>query len=137
MNVTFINKYSGLSLDEVKLAKLDELDKSCNETILGNFAYAVNGTTYYFPNDTTAQSNFDKFYIAFKDGIATSPTNFTCYDAVTNGSVCRVAFDETSFPDLYKAHLNHIAYNVSKFRDTLEPQVNACTTVDQVNAITW
>jgi hypothetical protein len=122
-------------LKSAKDEKLKELNSKCSQTILGNFPYVVNGITYYFPNDATAQTNFDKFYITFRDGLATSPEKFTCYD--TNGNVCRLPFDQSTFPDLYKAHCMHIAMNVSKFRDTLQPQVESATTIDEVNAITW
>lgn len=143
MNVTFVDAYSSLSLEDAKNKKIDELDNACNQTILGNFPYSVNGTTYYFSNDDTAQKNFDKFYVAFRDGLATSPENFTCYDV--DGNVCRLPFDQTTFPDLYKAHLSHIALNISQFRDNLELQVNAITVqngdvqtaINQVKAIVW
>jgi YHS domain-containing protein len=122
-------------LQFIKNKKILDLDDKCKSTILGNFAYAVDGTTYYFPNDDTAQKNFDKFEIAFRNGYATTPENFTCYDS--SGNVCRVPFDATTFPPLYAAHLMTIANNISTFRDDLELKVNAATTVDELNGIQW
>lgn len=130
-------------LRTAKDVKVAELNAACNKTIFSNFLYVVNGVDYYFPNDDTAQKNFDKFYNAFRDGMATFPLKFTCYD--TSGKVYRLPFDESTFPELYKAHLGHIANNVSYFRDDLELQVEAISVQDgdiqsainQVNAIVW
>lgn len=135
MQINFANKTTGKTLDQLKADKIAELNALCQQTIFGNFPYTVNGTIYYFPNDDTAQKNFDKFEIAFKNGYATSPENFTCYDA--SGKVQRLPFDATSFPGLYVAHLQHIAGNVSLFRDTLEPQVDLATSPDQIKEIVW
>lgn len=123
-------------LVQAKEDKINELDMMCNQTILGTFQFQyTDGNTYSFWNDLSAQSNFDKLLNAFTQGMLTTPIMWTAYDS--NNNVVRLAFDSSEFLNLYKAHLNHIQTNISKFRDTLQPQVEACTTVDDVNAIVW
>lgn len=135
MQINLSTPQSGKTLDQIKSEKVAALDTSCNLTILGNFPFIVNGTLYYFPNDDTAQKNFDKFLLAFSSGLANEPENFTCYDV--NGKVCRVAFNAKSYLALYRAHLLHIASNITLFRDYLEPKVDNCASADEVNAINW
>jgi hypothetical protein len=122
-------------LEKAKKDKIDELDKKCNETILGNFAYTYSdGNTYYFNNDMLAQGNFDKLLNAFDKGLVDS-INWTAYDS--EGNVVRLAFDSTSYLDLYKAHLEHINSNIARFRDQLQPFVDKQTTGDKITAVTW
>lgn len=126
---------NSLILNNVKEQKINELDRACSQAILANFTYQYSdGNTYSFSNDETAQGNFDKVLNAFDKNLATS-ISWTTYDSSNN--IVRLTFDSTSFTDLYKAHLNHIQSNISKFRDVLQPQVEACTTVEAVNAIVW
>jgi hypothetical protein len=130
-------------LAEAKKDKMSQLDRACAQTIMGTFDYQyTDGKTYSFYNDATAQANFDKLLNAFNGSMITS-VPWTAYDS--NGNVVRLTFDSATFIDLYKAHLNHIQSNIAKFRDELQPQVEAITVqdgnvqaaIDAVNAIVW
>lgn len=122
-------------LVQAKNDKMAELDRACTQTILGTFTFQfTDGNTYTFYNDMIAQSNFDKVYNCFAASLVTS-MSWTAYDS--NNNAVRLTFDQPTFMNLYKAHLNHIQGNISQFRDTLQPQVESATTVDAVNAITW
>lgn len=125
---------NSLILNNVKEKKMDELNGACSESIVGNFSYDYNGVTYYFSNDVSAQANFDKVGRAFDKGMITT-ISWTASDS--SGNISRLSFDSTTFESLYSAHLQHIQTNISRFRDTLQPQVESATTVDEVNAITW
>jgi YHS domain-containing protein len=126
-------------LDNRKKTKIEELDKACSETILGRFAADINGVTYYFSNDAEAQSNFKDTKILFSDGtidaILGGLVTWTCYDV--NGNVMRVQLNKTQFDNVFIARVKHQNDNVSKFRDTLQPQVENATTVEQIELITW
>lgn len=115
-------------------AKMTELNNACNNAILGNFTSTVGGVSYQFSYDTEAQANFSKAGRAFDKGFITS-TSWTAYDA--NGNVVRVTLNATDFDTVFKDSLTHVNSNVSRFRDTLQPQVTAATTVAAVNAIVW
>lgn len=128
--------WSEIGLKMAKDEKIAELDRLCNATILGTFEFQyTDGNTYLFWNDVSAQANFDKLLNAFTQGMLTTPIMWTAYDS--NNNVVRLSFDSATFLELYKAHLGHIQNSISKFRDVLQPQVEACTTIDDVNTITW
>lgn len=127
-------KSDDLQLAALKEAKIKELEMACSQTILGEFTTVINGVTYSFSHDEQAQQNFKDAKLAFMSGDITEIT-WTAYDS--NGKVARLQLDDQTFNTVYMAHLNHILSNISKFRDTLQPQVEACTTIDQLNAITW
>lgn len=100
--------------------KMSELDKACQQSILGYFKATVDGVEYSFSCDFEAQTNFEKVDRAFEKGRMTQ-INWTAYDA--NGNVVRVTLDPTSFEPVYLAHLYHIQSNISRLRDVLQPQV--------------
>lgn len=127
-------KSAELQLADLKESKINELSMACNQAILGEFTTVINGVTYSFSNDEQAQQNFKDAKLAFMSGDITEIT-WTAYDS--NGKVTRLQLNKQTFNSVYMAHLNHTLSNISKFRDTLQPQVEACTTIDQLNAITW
>lgn len=129
-----IDVMMGRDLESIRKKKIEELNKKCNENILGRFPSVVNSVTYYFSNDTEAQINFDKADGAFyRNRIADVP--WTAYDA--NGNVVRLLLTATTFEPVFLDHLSHIQNNISKLRDTLEPQVKNATTVAEIEAIVW
>lgn len=121
-------------LRQEKDKKIQELNHACSQTILGRFFSDVNGITYSFSNDMEAQANFEKADRAFERGLITEIL-WTAHDV--NGDVVRLTLDATAFEGVYIDHLSHIQDNISKFRDVLMPQVESCTTVEEVNSIKW
>lgn len=122
------------TLDQIKQAKIAQLDAACNEAILGSFNSTVNSVQYSFSNDGEAQKNFDKCARAFDKGYISS-IPWTAYDA--SDSVTRITLDAAAFEPLYMDHLSHIQSNIAKYRDILQPQVEAATTKEEIDAIQW
>lgn len=121
-------------LDNAKKLKMEELNLKCNETIVGRFLSTVDGVQYYFSCDDEAQKNFDKAKLSFMDATITD-IKWTAYDL--DGNVCRLMLNDTKFKPVYVDHLMQINGNISKLRDTLEPQVYAALTIEEVNGIVW
>jgi hypothetical protein len=122
------------SLEESRKSKTRELSDKCNQAILGRFSAPFNGLTYQFSNDMEAQINFEKISNAFSKGLTTQEP-WTAYD--DGGKVVRLLLNEESFNIVYTEHLSHIRDNISKFRDSLMPLVDAATTVEEVNQVEW
>lgn len=124
-------------IDSVYINKLKELGLACEKTILGYFQSTVNGMVYNFSCDDNAQKNFDKAENAFSKNYLTT-MDWTVYDE--NWKVVRLTLDATAFEPVYKAHLNHIQGNISKFRDILQPKVDAAYLngdIDGIKAVVW
>src|SRR5205085_12534478 len=85
-------KDSNASLDDVKILKKAELNKACSQAIIGRFSAKVDDVTYYFSNDTEAQSNFKDAKMSFEDGTVDTymggTVPWTAYDE--NGNVVRL-----------------------------------------------
>lgn len=123
-----------IPLDEVKQAKITELNDACNQSILGKFTSTINGMSYYFSYDTEAQSNITKVGRAFDKGLVTT-VKWTAYDS--DGNTVRIDLDANSFDAMFTNSLIHLNTNISKLRDDLEPKVEEATEVEQVLKITW
>ncbi|UUZ80623.1 hypothetical protein LJK88_20550 [Paenibacillus sp. P26] len=115
-------------------AKIAELNAACSAAINGRFTSKVDGVSYQFSFDAEAQSNFVKAGRAFDKGLMTS-IRWTAYDQA--GAIVRIDLDAAAFDAVFKDSLEHLNTQLSKFRDTLRPQVMACTTVEEVQAITY
>lgn len=124
-----------LDLEKYKDNKIDELNNACNQSILGRFTSTVNGVQYQFSYDAEAQSNFSKAGRAFDKNLVTS-VSWTAYEIET-GNMIRLTLDVNAFDAVFADSLNHVNSNVSNFRDVLQPQVNAATSKDEVDAIVW
>lgn len=121
-------------LEIEKSNKLEELNQACNDTILGVFQVAVNGSTYSFSHDLAAQQNFSNAKLAFMDNLLTT-ISWTAYD--NDNNVVRLTLDKDAFNTVYLAHLNHVSSNISKFRDTLQSQVESAINKAQLDNIVW
>lgn len=119
-----------LKLNHQRAFKLASLRKDCSEAIYGYFNSTVDGIEYRFSCDAEAQSNFEKVDRAFeKDRITT--INWTAYDA--NNNIVRLSLDYVKFEGIYMSHLQHIQGNISRLRDTLQPEVESATLEDLPN----
>lgn len=127
-------KIDELELIKVKDRKKDELDNECQKAILGRFYSELDGVTYQFSCDSEAQKNFDKALKVFEKGWRTELA-WTVYDMDDN--VLRVMVRADQYDPLYMAHLDHIQYNISKFRDVLQPLVEAAENIEDVKNITY
>jgi hypothetical protein len=139
-NTSDIFKYQQLdlttaTLDEVKQAKMAELNEQCNQTIIAGFDYTVNNVSYHFSCSIPAQTNFQGTNALFKDGLITT-VDWTVINNST-GLIERITMDQPTFDGLRMTLFNHISSQVSRLRDTLAAQVNSATTIDEVDAVVW
>lgn len=121
-------------LEQAKKAKIHQLRSECEKAILGYFKATVDTVEYSFSNDAEAQSNFKDGIWALEGNKVTS-VKWTCYDA--SGDVVRLDLDLAKISDVNIARLMHKEAQVAKFRDTLQPQVEAATTISEVQAVVW
>jgi membrane peptidoglycan carboxypeptidase len=123
--------------DDLKKAKMIELEQACGQAIVGTFTAQVNGVTYSFSNSTSAQSNFKDAKDAWTYGYIpnTQTIKWTAYDS--NGNVVRLDLTEEQFDPVNIARMTWQQTNVSKLRDILEPQVNAATSQTDLDKIVW
>jgi len=124
---------SQANLEEIKKAKLAELNEACGKAITGRFTAEVRGQTYEFSYDYEAQSNFKDAKIAFLEG-QTTTVRWTAY---LNDQIVRIDLDQEEFNQVYYASLAHKNVHIARFRDQLQPLVEAATTVEEVDAINW
>lgn len=128
------NYDSTFDLEQYKTFKLQELSQKCGQAILGRFSSIVGTTTYQFSNDTEAQSNFKDGIWALENNKVAAVT-WTAYDEL--GKIVRISLDLAQLINVNVDRLTHQQMNVAKLRDTLQPQLEACTTKEEVEAIVW
>jgi hypothetical protein len=126
---------STATLEALKAAKMAQLNELCNLAIVNGFDYEVNGESYHFSCSLSAQANFTGTDILFKDNLI-QQSEWTVINNTT-GKDERVTLDQTTFNSVKLQVFQHINSNVAKFRNTLQPQVEAATTNTEVDAIVW
>jgi hypothetical protein len=125
----------GVLLEQSKSSKIEELERSCDNSIVGGFDYPINGVSYHFSCSLAAQSNFEGTNTLFKEGLIQS-AKWTVVNNET-GQTERIELNQETFNSIKLAVFQHIASNVSKLRDILEPQVNTATIQAELDAIVW
>lgn len=126
---------SSISLDNLKLAKLAQLDELCNKSIVDGFDCDINGISYHFSCSTNAQLNFTGTQYKFDKGEITS-IEWTAIENTT-GNIVRITLDATSFKIVADKVLPHINGNINKLRNILQPQVESATDNTSVDSIVW
>lgn len=119
-------------LEDIKQQKLIELDRQCNETILGRFKSTIGGVEYEFSYDMEAQSRFNGVAVLFLAGKITE-MEWTAY---VNGERTRIILTQPEFDIVSLAAMNHQATNIAKFNQLLK-QVESATTIAEVEAVVW
>ncbi|WP_394137422.1 hypothetical protein [Cytobacillus oceanisediminis] len=122
-------------LEELKVAKMEQLDEMCNLSIINGFEHVINGVNYLFSCSVTAKANFQGSDTLFKDGLITE-AEWTVINVET-GKVERILINQTQFNELKLKVFQHINNNISKFRNTLQPQVEAAISNEEVDAVVW
>jgi len=123
------------TLEQLKQAKIDQLDYLCSAEILKGFDYTINSTSYHFSLSIKAQSNFTGTNALFQEGRITNK-RWTVVNNET-GKIERIDLDKSTFDELKMEVDRVVDDNVSRFRDTLEPQVETATSKDDVENIKW
>jgi hypothetical protein len=123
------------TLEEVKQAKITQLDEACGYTIVSGFDHDINGVSYHFSCSLAAQANFTGAKVRFMAG-ETTAEEWTAVDNTT-GEEVRLMLDELTFKPIADKVYQLIDTSVKKLRNTLQPQVKAATTNAEVDAIVW
>lgn len=119
----------------VKEAKINELNQKCNETIINGFYSDADGTKKLYDFELENQVNLStkayQLQIAKLAGQTIESVSYyakgeTCHDYTTE-QFLKLALDGETWKTT----------NIVKYKDVLKPKVEACTTVEAVNAITW
>jgi len=136
VNDGVLEKCDDQTLKNAKKMKDMELNKACNEAILSGFTYEIDGVVYWFSYDIEAQINWREAYGFFEEG-AIDYILWTARLGDSNGEYVRVEIDKKVMKKLYPAIVQHKVDSIARYRDVLLPMVDACTTVEEVNAISW
>jgi hypothetical protein len=131
-----IEKDNSIVLGKEKERKNKELNDACNKAITDGFLHNINGIDYWFSFDAEAQSNFQGTRPILKEGLIPS-INWTVRIGGKDGEYTRIPIDATLMDELTIAILQHKDSNISKYRETLLPRVDAAVTVDEINTIVW
>ncbi|MED3396469.1 hypothetical protein [Bacillus wiedmannii] len=120
-------------LKDVKTVKFNQLNDACNKDILGYFDASVGSETYTFSFDTEAQSNFIGSLALFNEGLMTE-VEWTAWKGDTPH---RVTLNREQFMSVAFVAYQEKDAKISKLRNVLQPRIEACTTIEEVNAIQW
>jgi hypothetical protein len=116
-----------------KLRKDSQLNGACSATILAGFDHTIDGTVYHFSFDTEAQLNFQGTERIIEQGLIET----IGWTVTKDGQHERITIDKALMDELKIAILLHKDANIAKYRDVLMPRVNAATTIEEVEAISW
>ena len=124
-----------VNIDDLKQEKINELSQKCNETIINGFYSDADGTKKLYDFELENQVNLStKAYQIQIAKLAGQPIvtvsyyakSETCHD-YTSDQFLKLAQDGEAWK----------TSNIVKYKDKLKPMVEACATVEAVNAITW
>lgn len=141
---TFIYQDGTLIKDfiyEVKLAKkrkFQELNKICNQEILGYFEATVNSVAYLFSFDQDAQQNFNGALSFFSEGLIPSVE----WTAHLDGKAVRITLDKAQFLSVVHAAFTHKNNKIHHLRNVKVPEIDAISdtdpeVLDKIGAIIW
>lgn len=120
-------------IDNLKNDKKAELSQACQESILGGFTSKVNGVEYHFSYDREAQINFQETYHLFQNSVVDSVK----WSAHLKGKPIRIDLNKKDFEVVFFASVRHKQENISKFKDQIEPLIDAQSTIEGLKAINW
>jgi hypothetical protein len=127
----------GKSADEIlsiaKEKRFRELSIQCQDSILGYFKAIINEVEYEFSFDREAQSNFTGTLHFFSNGLIENVE----WTAWKDGVAERLILDEVQFMNIAKLAFTHKNQKISKLRNELQPQLDACQTIEELELITW
>lgn len=115
------------SLDSLKLAKIEELWKACNDAILAGFTY--NGILYGF--DEQDQTNLTQQLALIANGMASEPVYWK-----GRGETQLRQYTISEFKEIFNAGQVHKDSNMTKYYPLKDAAMNA-STAEEVNAIVW
>jgi len=126
---------STATLQQVKDAKMAQLDYLCSQEIMQGFDYTIDSTSYRFSLSIKAQQNFTGTQNRFDKGKITQ-IEWTVLNN-SNGNIERITLDQATFESITDVVFDTIDTNVQRLRNTLQPQVESATTVEEVESVEW
>jgi hypothetical protein len=119
-------------LEQLIERKIEQLNNSCKEAILGRFKSVLNDIEYEFSYDMEAQSRFNGVPYLFTSNIITEVE----WNAYLNGERTSILLDKESFDKVAADAFAHQMSNITKFRH-LVGLLNSAITFEEVSAIAW
>lgn len=117
-------------LNTAKERKINALKEECSQRIIDGFEFMG----YKFGFSTSDQSNITSTMMAMQMGLM-NEIEWTV--RTLEGETARVLLNEGNFTEMAKVALAHKENHIKHLRNKLEPKVIACTTLEELNQITW
>jgi len=134
-NILIKSNTKELTLNEIKQNKINELSIACNNSIVNGFYSDADGAKKLYDFELENQVNIvtKAYQVQLSQLAGQTLDNISYY---TKGGECH---DYTPSQFLKLAQDGEVwkTSNIQKYKDVLKPKVSACTTADQVNAVTW
>jgi hypothetical protein len=121
----------GATLQDVQSAKKAQLQDLYQQTLAAGFNVSINGTEHTFGWSTDDKANLGLLQQAIDKGVASFPVIY----ADVNGNPVNIPDQATL--DLIEQTASRFAFAQHQQILNLIGQVNAATTIDEVNAIQW
>jgi len=123
------------NIDLIKKEKINELNQKCNQAIINGFYSDADGTKKLYDFELENQVNLStKAYQLQIAKLAGQSIESVSYYA--KGETCH-DYTAEQFLKLAQDGETWKTTNIVKYKDVLKPKVEACTTVKEVDAITW
>lgn len=125
-----------VTLDDYKKAQSVKIQQACQNQIYAGFTSSALGSAYTYPAKAQDQTNLNgcvtqSYYPGNPSGWS---INFSCCDA--NGVWAKRPHTAAQIQEVGNDAVNAIQAALNK-NDQLQQQIQAATTIDGVNAITW
>ena len=126
---------TGESLTNAKIARSTSIDTTCRETIYEGFSSSALGQEYHYSAKTTDQANLNASVTAsLYPGL--SPNWITPFWCERNGVWDYKMHTATQIQQVGVDGKTSVLYNLNK-NAALQASIEDCTTVDEVQTITW
>lgn len=123
------------NLNLIKEIKISKLNAACGNAIINEFYSSADGEMRLYDFETIDQLNIStksgQLEIEELAGQTVSDFSYYAHDGNCHN------YTAAQFIQLAKDGINWVTKCTTYYQDTLKPKVNACTTVTEVEAITW
>ena len=126
-------KENTLVVEQAKSVKKKHFSKVCQEKILHGFEFVWKGKLYHFSYDYESQTNFQETYHLFQNSVIESVK----WSAKLDGESVRIDLNKKDFEAVFFASVRHKQAHISKFKDQIEPLIEAQSTTEGLEAISW
>ena len=116
-------------LEELKKAKIDEVNRECQKRIVEGFS--IDGEHYSYNQDN--QINFQDTYQLFLNNMITE----IGWNVYVDGEKTRKILSKEKFQKVYLAGVKHKVDTMNRLNDVLIPMVNSAESKEVVARIYW